>query len=219
MLIFIMVDLFENLDRFIDKKLTILMLIQYYTYFIPDILKLITPVGMLLASLFTISRFVNYSEMTAMKSAGISIYRYLLPVLTFGLIITLFAVYFNGWIVPHSNRLKYKFEREVLGRNTISNSIQNIYIQDKINRIIIINNYEKSTQTCSNTSIQIFNKDTLTNITVKLDIVTMKWDFDKKDWEITTAYLREFSGIDKETLKILKDVYLSSIPNVEKVNL
>lgn len=218
-LIFIMVDLFENLDRFIDKKLTIVMLATYYMYFIPDILKLIMPVGMLLASLFTISRFVNYSELTAMKSAGISIYRYLMPVLTFGLILTLFAVYFNGWIVPHSNRLKYKFEREVLGRNTISNSIQNIYIQDKINRIIIINNYEKSTQICSNTSIQIFNKDTLTKITTKLDILSMKWDFDKKDWLISTVYLREFPEFDKEKLKILNNIYLTSIPTVERIGL
>ncbi len=218
-LIFIMVDLFENLDRFIDRKLTIGMLALYYTYFIPDILKLIMPVGMLLASLFTVSRFVNYSELTAMKSAGISIYRYLLPILTFGVIITVFAVYFNGWIVPQSNRLKYKFEREVLGRNTVSGNITNIYILDKINRVIIINNYEKATQTCSNTSIFISNKDTLTRITRKVDIVSMKWDFEKKDWKITTAYLREFKSIDNESLNIIKDVYLSTIQNIDKINL
>jgi lipopolysaccharide export system permease protein len=218
-LIFIMVDLFENLDRFIDKKLTIGMLSLYYMYFIPDILKLITPVGMLLASLFTISRFVNYSELTAMKSAGISIYRYLLPILTVGFIITLFAIYFDGWVVPHSNRAKYKFEREVLGRNTVSNSIQNIYIQDKINRIIVINNYERSTQTCSNTSIHVFAKDTLTKIITKIDIVSMKWDYEKKDWHISVAYERDFSGIENESLHIINDVNLSTLKGLDNINI
>lgn len=214
-----MVDLFENLDRFIDKKLTIGMLSLYYMYFIPDILKLITPVGMLLASLFTISRFVNYSELTAMKSAGISIYRYLLPILTVGFIITLFAIYFDGWVVPHSNRAKYKFEREILGRNTVSNSIQNIYIQDKINRIIVINNYEKNTQTCSNTSIHVFAKDTLTKIISKVDIVSMKWDYEKNDWHISVAYERDFSGTENESLHIINDANLSTLKGLDNINI
>ena len=144
------------MDRFIDKSLSIVKVAQYYSYFIPDILKLITPIGMLLASLFTVSRFVNYSELTAMKSAGISIYRYLLPIILFGSIITGFSIYFNGWIVPKANQLKFSFERTTLGRNLISDVTQNIYIQDKLNRIIIINFYNKSAQSCGNTLIQIF---------------------------------------------------------------
>ena len=96
-----------------------------------------------------------------MKSAGISIYRYLLPIMSFGIVVTLFAIYFNGWIVPKSNQLKFDFERKTLGRNLISDVTENIYIQDKINRIIIINYYNKTEKTCGNTLINIFNKDTL----------------------------------------------------------
>ncbi len=218
-IIFILVDLFENMDRFIDKKLTMFQIAQYYAYFIPDILKLISPIGMLLASLFTISRFVNYSELTAMKSAGISIYRYLLPILLFGSIITGFSIYFNGWIVPKANQQKYNFERATLGRNLISDVTQNIYIQDKINRVIIINYYNKSEQSCGNTLIQIFNHDTLQKVVKRLDISNMKWNTDVKDWKIETGYVRTFNFPDKESLNVVKNVNLGDLSGFEKINL
>lgn len=218
-IIFILVDLFENLDRFIDKNLSLGMLTLYYLYFIPDILKLITPIGMLLASLFTISRFVNYSELTAMKSAGISIYRYLLPIMVFGSIITIFSVYFNGWLVPGANRLKYDFERKILGRNLISDVTENIYIQDNRNRIIIINYYNKSEQTCGNTLIKIFNLDTLYKTEKRLDINSMNWDPKRNDWVIKEGFLRTFTNPDNENLVIVKDTFLSTLQGFGKINL
>ncbi len=218
-IIFILVDLFENLDRFIDKNLSLGMLSLYYMYFIPDILKLITPIGMLLASLFTISRFVNYSELTAMKSAGISIYRYLLPIMVFGFVITLFSVYFNGWVVPDANRLKYDFERKILGRNLISDVTENIYIQDNINRIIIINYYNKTEQTCGSTLIKIFNKDTLYSTEKRLDIVSMKWDSNRKDWIVNEGFLRTFKKPDNENLVIVKDTLLTALQGFDKIKL
>jgi lipopolysaccharide export system permease protein len=218
-IIFILVDLFENMDRFIDKSLSITKILQYYSYFIPDILKLITPVGMLLASLFTISRFINYSELTAMKSAGISIYRYLLPIILLGLIITCFSIYFNGWVVPKANQMKYNFERTTLGRNLISDVTQNIYIQDKINRIIIINYYNKSDQKCGNTLIQVFNSDTLQKVEKRLDISNMKWNSENHDWVIENGFVRTFSYSDKESLTVIKDINLSNISGFDRINL
>jgi len=218
-IIFILVDLFENMDKFIDKKLSILMVSQYYLYFIPDILKLITPIGMLLASLFTISRFINYSELTAMKSAGISIYRYLLPIILFGTLITCFSIYFNGWIVPKSNQLKFNFERTFLGRNIINDVTQNIYIQDKVNRIIVINYYNKAEKTCGNTLIELFNEDTLNKVVKRLDIVNMKWNSEQRDWKVEKGFIRTFASTEKESLNVINNVNLSDISGFEKINL
>ncbi len=216
-LIFVLVDLFENLDRFLDRRLSIFQVVEFYTYLIPDILKLITPVGMLLASLFTISRFINFSEFTAMRSAGISIYRYLVPIMLFGIIITLFAIYFNGWIVPKSNRLKFNFERTVLGRHPVASVIPNIYFQDRVNRIIVIGSYDKIAQKCNNVSIQIFNKDSLLVLTNRFDAREMIWDSTKKDWKMMNLYRRDFIGKSNENLQFIKEIYISSIEEIKKI--
>lgn len=172
---------------------------------------------MLLASLFTISRFINFSEFTAMRSAGISIYRYLLPIMTFGLIITLFSIYFDGWLVPKSNRLKYSFERTVLGRHPVANVIPNIYIQDKINRIIFIGAYDKIGQKCNDVSIQIFNKDTLNILTTRFDMKEMTWDAAKSDWLVKEAFKRSFLPQNQESMDILRSVYIADIPEIKKL--
>ncbi len=216
-LIFILVDLFENLDRFIDRQLSILKIAEFYLYFIPDILKLITPIGMLLASLFTISRFINFSEFTAMRSAGISIYRYLMPIMTFGIIVTLFAIYFNGWIVPKTNRLKFSFERTVLGRHPVANVIPNIYFQDKINRIIVIGSFDKVAESCSNISIQIFNPDSLIDLQTRFDIKEMDWDSTKHDWKMLNVYKRSFLPNDKEEIQFIPLVYIANVEEIKKI--
>mgnify|MGYP003595390245 FL=1 len=156
-LIFVLVDLFENLDKFIDNKVQSDIIIKYYLNYLPEILKLITPVGMLLASLFTISRFVSYSELIAMKSSGISIYRYILPILIFGIFITGISVYFDGWIVPKSNTKKIDIENRYLGKSQSVSQIQNLYFQDKKNKIITISNYDKINKVCYQASIYVFN--------------------------------------------------------------
>lgn len=218
-LIFILVDLFENLDKFIDKGLNITSVMQYYIYFIPDIVKLISPVGMLLASLFTISRFINFSELTAMKSAGIGIVRYLVPIMTFGIIVTGFSIYFDGWIVPKTNQLKYNFERNYLGKNSIPNIIQNIYLEDKSNRNIVINSYDKKLERCFNVSIQIFNKDTLTKLDKRFDIREMDWDSSRNEWKMMNVYKRTFSTLADEKLNYYPEVYVSQLDDLKKINI
>ena len=217
-IIFIIVDLFENLDRFIDRNIGALMVAKYYLFYIPDILKLIIPVGMLLASLFTISRFVNYSELTAFKSAGISVYRYLMPIMVFGIFITLFSLYFNGWIVPEANRLKFNFERLYLGRNTVPNVIQNIFIKDTPNRIIYIELYDKISKRCQNVSIEIFDPDTLKILRKRYDIKEMQWNSQKNEWFLNNITYRIFNNLASENLQYINTGFLTSFAEIKNID-
>ncbi|MCX7832918.1 MAG: LptF/LptG family permease [Ignavibacteria bacterium] len=217
-IIFILVDLFENLDKFIDNNIPLESVLYYYYLFLPEIIKLITPLSILLASLFTISRFINFSEYTAMKSAGISIYRYLLPILIFGIILTGFFIYFNGWIVPKSNSKKFEFERVYLKRNIVSNQVMNLHFQDK-NRIISIGHYDKFTESCYNITIAVFNPDTLTQLDYRIDAKQMLWDKTRKDWQLISLFQRQFFKTGQEKIQFYSTKYISEIEYLKKINL
>lgn len=217
--IFILVDLFENLDKFIDKNLSLLLILQYYLYFIPEILKLITPVGILLATLFTVGRFNNYSEMTAINSAGISIYRFSVPIMLFGVIFTILSIYFNGWIVPISNSEKFNFERKYLSKNIISGSIQNLHILDSENNILSIGNYSESDKIGSNVSIQIFDTYNLSKLNYRFDIKLIKWDSVKNEWKLINVTKREFDTANFQYFKNYDTIYVSEIPEIKKIYL
>lgn len=217
MLIFILVDLFENLDKFIDNNLNIEAILKYYIYFIPEILKLITPVAMLLATLFTISRFNTYSEMTAINSSGISLLRISVPLLIFGLLITLFSIYFNGWIVPKSNSLKLNFERTYLKKNIIPGTVQNLHIQDSDSRILVIGSYNESDKSGVNVSYQIFDKSDPSMLLSRYDIKKMIWDSIKSDWRLMNIIKREFDTSNTEELNTMDTLFASEIPEIQKI--
>ncbi|MBK8550927.1 MAG: LptF/LptG family permease [Ignavibacteria bacterium] len=218
-LVFILVDLFENLDKFIDKNLNAGSILQYYLYFIPEILKLITPVGMLLATLFTMSKLANYSEMTAINAAGISLSRISLPLIVFGFLITLFSIYFNGWITPKSNSAKFNFERQYLDKNKIAGLIQNLHIQDSENTILSIGSYNEPDKTGSNSSIQIFNDKDQSKLNYRFDIKTMKLDSDKNEWKLINVSKREFDSSLTENYTFKDTIYVSQIPEIKKIYL
>lgn len=219
LIIFILIDLFEKLDKFIDKGLSFGFILQYYIYFIPEIIKLIIPVATLLASLFTVSRFINYSELTAMKSSGISIYRYLLPILIFGFGITCFSIYFNGWVVPLTNSKKISIEREYLGKGQNPSNIQYLNFQDKSDRMITITSYNHYNKSGYDVSIQVFDKDTLTKLLSRFDATQMAWDSLKNDWKLINLYERKFNSLESEELTFNKEKYISEIEDIKKINL
>jgi len=194
LLIFILVDLFENLDKFIDKNLSNLLIFQYYIYFIPEILKLITPVGMLLATLFTLSRLITYNELTAINSSAISIYRFSFPLMIFGLIITMFSFYFNGWVVPKSNSEKLRIERTHLDKNKISGVIQNLHIQDSENLILALGVYNESEKKASNVTLQYFDTTDLSKLIYRFDVKTMHWDSIRNEWKLFNIAERKFDS-------------------------
>src|SRR5258707_14826112 len=102
-LIFILVDLFENLDKFLDNKLSFISVAYYYLYFIPEIVRLVSPIAVLLSTLFTAGSMINFNEIIAVKNAGVSLMRFMMPFILIGVIITGIAVYFNNWVVPEAN--------------------------------------------------------------------------------------------------------------------
>lgn len=71
--------------------------IGYFTIFIiPQAL----PLSILLASLICFGNLGEHFELTAIKSAGISLTRIILPVFVFVTMLSCLAFYFNNWIVP-----------------------------------------------------------------------------------------------------------------------
>ena len=54
LLVFVVIDAMEKLDDFIDHQAGLMIILQYYLYFIPEIIKLIMPVAMLLMLKITV---------------------------------------------------------------------------------------------------------------------------------------------------------------------
>ncbi|MGA9119304.1 MAG: LPS export ABC transporter permease LptG [Bacteroidota bacterium] len=200
LIVFIVIDSMEKLDDFLDKDAGLGIIFRYYLYFTPEIIKLITPVALLLGSLFVTARMSTQNELTAMKSSGASLYRIMLPYVIVSLLVSGALVYFNGWVVPSANSKKFFIERTYLHKDVINASGANIYIQDSPTRILSIGFFDDSRNVATRISIQDFDAADPTRMIERTDALSMAWDSSAHCWVLSNVTRRMFSG-DKEAIE------------------
>jgi lipopolysaccharide export system permease protein len=176
LLIFLVIDLMEKLDDFIDANVETPVILEYYVHFMPEIIKLMTPVAMLLAALFVTGRIAQQNELAAIKSSGVSLYRFIFPFLSVALIVSLASIYFNGWIVPYSNQKKFDIERLYLRKSSSATGRFNIYFQEGKTRLVSLGFYESASRTARRVSIEDFSDTNLTVLVQRYDAQMMRWN-------------------------------------------
>jgi lipopolysaccharide export system permease protein len=126
-LVGIVIDYSEKISKFINADLNFFeVMLNYYLYFIPWINGLMWPLFSLIAVIFFTSRLAKDSEIIALLSGGVSIYRIIVPYLIAAGIISILLWAGKNYLIPHSNKLKNEFEAEYLHKNieqTLENDI------------------------------------------------------------------------------------------------
>ncbi|MGF1639174.1 MAG: LptF/LptG family permease [Cyclobacteriaceae bacterium] len=90
-------------DELVGKDLGWEVYLQLIFYFSINMTTNAFPLAVLLSSLMTFGSLGEHSELTAVKSAGISLTRTMFPIFFFSVILTVVAFYNNNYIVPKAN--------------------------------------------------------------------------------------------------------------------
>ncbi len=77
-------DLFSDMDEFQKARLSPLQVSSYYVLRLPELLSVVLPVSLLLATLYALTQHTRHHELTAIRSAGVGVWRMLLPHLLVG---------------------------------------------------------------------------------------------------------------------------------------
>ncbi len=208
-LIFVIMNLMENLDDFIDEDVPANVIIQYYIVFIPEILRLMLPVSVLLASLFVAGKMSTQNELTAIKSSGVSLYRFMLPFFLTAMLISSFSVYFGGYVVPMANKHRIYIERNYMNRGTIQSG-SNVFFQDSRTRIVSIGTYNVNTEQAYRVSIQDFNPEDLTMMISRFDAARMRYDSTAQTWTLFNGTERIFDG-DHQSLESFASIPIEKL--------
>jgi len=189
--IFIIVDMMEHIDEFLDYDVPFHIILKYYVVFLPQMIRYMTPISVLLAALFVTGKMSDLNELTAMKSSGISLYRYMAPFIVTTLFISFFSVYFGGFVAPLSNKIKVNIEREYMDWGTIQSG-NNIFFQDSKTRIVTIASYNVHTERANIISIQDFDPKDITRMVNRIDALKMRYDTTNRSWILNDVVQRSF---------------------------
>lgn len=91
------------MDELIGKGLGIWMILQLLMYMSTTLVPLALPLGILLASIMTFGNMGENFELVAIKSAGISLLRFMRPLLVLISVIGALAFLFNNYVIPVAN--------------------------------------------------------------------------------------------------------------------
>jgi lipopolysaccharide export system permease protein len=190
-LIFVVVDLIENLDKFIDRGVPREIVVRYYLFYLPYIFTLVLPVGVLLASLFSVGQMARYNELIAMRSTGVSLYRILQPLFLLGILLSLFDYYFSEQIAPIANDRKFQIKRQYVDRvpEYVWAKKAHLFVQDSPTRRVFVGFYDAEQNLARNVSIQEYESN---RIRSRWDAPRMRWDGEQ--WVLLDGYHREFVG-------------------------
>ncbi len=91
------------MDELIGKGLGIWMILQLLFFMSSTMVPMALPLGILLASIMTFGNMGEHFELIAIKSAGISLLRFMRPLLLLICGMGMFAFYFNNSVIPVAN--------------------------------------------------------------------------------------------------------------------
>lgn len=109
LLMFVVIDIFGNLTKFLKFETSAGEIALYYGYLAISIVEIISPASLLLATLYTLARLSRHNEITAMRASGIGLTRIMVPFLWVGLTFTIGTLVINEFVVPQALRYTSEF--------------------------------------------------------------------------------------------------------------
>ena len=95
-------DAFKSLPDFQEDKLHLFDILEYYLAMTPEFMVTVLPIALLLALLYALTNHARHNEITAMRAAGVSLWRVCLPYLIVGLLASIALFVMNEFLVPRN---------------------------------------------------------------------------------------------------------------------
>jgi lipopolysaccharide export system permease protein len=100
MTVYLVVDFFEKLRKFIRYDADIAVVLGYFVLRMPAIAFQIAPLATLMATLLTLGMLARNNEVTAMRSCGVGLYRIATPFVVFSTLVALLFFGLTAGVIP-----------------------------------------------------------------------------------------------------------------------
>ncbi len=123
--VFIVIDVIDNLAPLMRSGATPQLAILYYLLRLPYLIVLTSPVTILITGLFLMNSLARHNESVAMRAAGVSITRAMLPLFALGLLISLGVAVFGEYVLPWAEKTRnYVYDVKIQGAQAEDNLLK-----------------------------------------------------------------------------------------------
>ncbi len=125
--VLIMQTLWKYIDDLVGKGLDILTILQFVWYASATLLMLAMPIAILISSIMTFGNLGESFELVAIKSAGISLLRFMRPLMLFTVLLCIITFLFSNYLVPYSQLKFVTLYRDILVKKPALDLKQGIF--------------------------------------------------------------------------------------------
>ncbi len=209
-LLWLVFDLVGMMDDFAANRLQLTDAVEYYLYKTPTILaEGLLPVALLLTTLYALTQHARHNELTAIRAAGISLWRVLVPYGFVGVVFSLGLFWLNEFALPDASQ---RMEQVLFRYRTVGDSGQGVvrnfnFHNERDRRKWTIGEFNHQAGTLSGVLVEWTQGDGRVQY-VKAD--RARWS--GTEWVFTQALTRVFDPANKEQFDFAPVVAELAVP-------
>jgi lipopolysaccharide export system permease protein len=133
-LIWVMVDLYGNIDDFLEHGVNVFKILYFYFLQIPNMLVQVLPAALLFSTLWTLLSLNRRCELVAFQSGGMAPIWLFSPFFVFALIWVGILAFDLNWPAAKAEVTRERILQQVKGQDAKNNVFKNLGYVDKTNR-------------------------------------------------------------------------------------
>ncbi len=193
--LFILIDLFGNLQDFISRSVGFNVLVQYYVSFLPSIVVQTSTMACLISVLFTYSSLNAHNEIIAIRASGMNFWQITRPALVFAIFVSALVFLVNEEFVPQSSMVNQEIRDTQIKVSPSQKGkgkplIHNLTFYGLKNRLFFIDTFDPNTSDL--TGITIIGHDHNQNLVEK--IVALKGQWTGIGWKFYNCQITSYGG-------------------------
>ena len=182
--IYLLTDLFDRIDDFLETKMSFFAIVAYFVIKIPIIISQILPAVFLIALIIQLNLLTKNKELVALHAGGISPMVLVKFVLLYGLFWAVCQFTFSEVIGVKGDRLAVEIWKEqVRGQDLKGRSVSNLWFIDKSRFFYVSKAYPELAQG-EHLRVYILDDD---GVTVQEILQAPRFTIEDKNWKLTGA--------------------------------
>ncbi|HPT71493.1 MAG TPA: LptF/LptG family permease [Candidatus Cloacimonadota bacterium] len=208
--LFIVIDVIDRLPRLIRSGATFQLAVSYYLLNLPYLFVLTSPITLLLTGLFMMNSLAKYNESIAVRAAGISVKRMVMPILFIGLVISAFMGIFGEYVLPWAETSRdYVYNVKIKNQPPEDEKLRSrIHYIGKQNQLYYIGFFDGYRNQLKVIDISVFDPNS-GEITQKISASDATWTAGK--WLFRNCDIRTFANHQPKTYQHFQTTYLPMV--------
>jgi LPS export ABC transporter permease LptF/LPS export ABC transporter permease LptG len=192
--IYIIFDFFQLLGDVVRNHASAALVLDYYRFLLPQVVYLMLPLSILVATLVNFGLLTKSNQTTAIKAAGVSLYRLSLPVLLVAMVLSVGMFFLSDDFLPETNQQQDALRNQIKGKPPqTSYRPERQWIFGESHRIYNYNFFDSDKNVFADLSCFEFDPQSF-QLTRRIYAARAFWEPAIRGWVLENGWVRDLEG-------------------------